>query len=104
MTTTKTDLCRSRGPRIGTDGVPQCGQPLGHYGDHIPDREDGWERSVRWTNLRHPDEREEALAERIYNETNGVAKLLPFSALPLPAQRGYINLVRAIATELAIQS
>ena len=41
------ELCMSRGPRIGNEGVPYCKRPVGHDGRHKPDPEDGW-RGVEW--------------------------------------------------------
>jgi hypothetical protein len=38
-----TDLCLSRGPRIGDDGHPVCKLPAGHEdASHRPAPEDGW--------------------------------------------------------------
>lgn len=39
--------CRSRGPRIGGDGVPWCYLAEGHPGAHKGDPEKGW-RGVSW--------------------------------------------------------
>lgn len=36
------EFCWSRGPRIGSEGVPVCKQEFGHDGPHKPDPEDGW--------------------------------------------------------------
>jgi len=43
----KTVLCFSRGPRIGSGGVPLCKQRAGHDGRCQADPEDGWSQ-IEW--------------------------------------------------------
>lgn len=42
------EVCGSRGPRIGSDGTPRCGRPVGHQPPCRPDRGDGWPQSLSW--------------------------------------------------------
>jgi hypothetical protein len=39
--------CHSRGPRIGSEGVPLCRLPMDHTGQHRPAPEDGW-GAISW--------------------------------------------------------
>lgn len=43
------ELCMSRGPRIGAEGMPYCKLPKGHKTPvHRPAPSDGWELGMSW--------------------------------------------------------
>lgn len=45
-------VCNSRGPRMGSEGVPRCRLALNHEGPHRPSPEDGWGSALTWSDFR----------------------------------------------------